>query len=168
MLSWALFWVCWIRDISSSHKNAKLSQQSLNQEEQKTAIAHKCKLTTSLNSRCVCCVCSKLCSNYYYSTRAELATCTTVLYTRLLWIKQFKKRKMASPASSSIPPHSTTNVGPLNTSGTGGCAPLGAVPPGGAPGGNPMYMLQWHEHHASFFRSVIVLTYSDFITPFVP
>lgn len=67
---------------------------------------------------------------------------------------------MASPASSSIPPHSTTNVGPLNTSGTGGCAPLGAVPPGGvlggapggAPGGNPMYMLQWHEHHASFFR----------------
>ena len=72
---------------------------------------------------------------------------------------------MASPASSSIPPHSTTNVGPLNTSGTGGCAPLGAVPPGGvlggapggAPGGNPMYMLQWHEHHASFFRSVIVL-----------
>lgn len=69
---------------------------------------------------------------------------------------------MASPASSSIPPHSTTNVGPLNTSGTGGCAPLGAVPPGGAPGGapggNPMYMLQWHEHHASFFRSVIVLS----------
>jgi len=63
---------------------------------------------------------------------------------------------MASPASSSIPPHSTTNVGPLNTAGTGGCAPLGAVPPGGAPGGapggNPMYMLQWHEHHASFFR----------------
>ena len=43
--------------VSTSHKNAKLSQQSLNQEEQKTAIAHKCKLTTSLNSRCVCCVC---------------------------------------------------------------------------------------------------------------
>ena len=73
---------------------------------------------------------------------------------------------MASPASSSIPPHSTTNVGPLNTAGTGGCAPLGAVPPGGAPGGapggNPMYMLQWHEHHASFFRSVIVFTYKSF------
>merc|ERR1711935_1281321 len=63
-----------------------------------------------------------------------------------------KKRKMASPASSSMPPHSTTNVGPLNTAGTGGCPPLGALPPGGAPGGNPMYMLQWHEHHASFFR----------------
>ena len=64
---------------------------------------------------------------------------------------------MASPASSSMPPHSTTNVGPLNTAGPGGCAPLGALLPGGAPGGNPMYMLQWHEHHASFFRSVIVL-----------
>ena len=71
-------------------------------------------------------------------------------------IKQFGKTKMASPATSSsvMPPQSTVISGGVGGGGVGGTAAPPPPPPAGAPGGNPMYMLQWHEHHASFFRSV--------------
>ena len=73
--------------------------------------------------------------------------------------KQFGKRKMASPATSSsvVTPQSTVISGGTAVGGCGGAVGAGPLPPpAGAPGGNPMYMLQWHEHHASFFRSVLL------------